>query len=188
MAKLRRSDTRKKARRDYRKTRRAAKRVGGLFNFLRKKNTSAHKLHSNGYNPYSNIKEGELSGLVDISNDKQSKEYQLILAVEGRKQGTARYLLKDGVNPNVCIISKMKNVYTFEEKPKIETPLIIAMNNDDMEMIKLLLEKGADPTLPKKPGYSPIDIVNHAIEHETKKFGLPYDMKGLLMAAKNKKR
>ena len=159
MAKLRRSDTRKKVRRDYRKTRRAAKKGGDLFDFFRKKPVH-HVSYIKEYNPYNNVKGQNVFGLVNVTNAKNSDGQKLIATVRAGNNKQVHALLKTfKVNPNVVVISKGHN---NELRPAVamDTPLTIAIKQDEIDMVKLLLEHGANPKLPSKPGYRPIDIIN----------------------------
>jgi ankyrin repeat protein len=155
----RRSDTRKKTRRDYRKTRRAAKKGGDFLNFFRKKPVH-HVSPVKGYNPYNNIKGQNVFGLVNVTDAKNSDGQKLIASVRAGKDKEVHALLKTfKVNPNVIVISKGHN-NKLRPAVAMDTPLTIAIKQDEIDMVKLLLEHGANPKLPSKPGYRPIDIIN----------------------------
>lgn len=154
-----RSDTRKKAQRN-RKTRKAVK--GGLpqifTNFFRKKPVR-HVSHANEYNPYNQLKGQNMFGLVNVTTAKNSDGHTLIASVRAGKNKEVHALLKTfKVKPDVVVISKG---YDNKLNPIVamDTPLTIAIKDDDIDMVKLLLEHGANPKLPSKPGYRPIDII-----------------------------
>ncbi len=151
----RRSDTRKKVRRDYRKTRRAAKKGGDFLNFFRKKPLQ-HVSPVKEYNPYSNIKGQNVFGLVNVTNARNSDGQRLIASVRAGNNKEVHALLKTfKVNPNVVVMSKDRS------RSVMDTPLTIAIKQDEIDMVKLLLDHGANPKLPSKSGYRPIDIIKN---------------------------
>lgn len=140
MGKLRRSDTRKKARRTH-KTRKTAKRGGfPKISFS---------------NPFSTKKVPQPNnGLVNITNAKNSSEYELFALVRAGQYHDVKTRLKQfGINPNVVVVSKEKGVTV------LDTPLKIAIKQQEPDMVKLLLKYGANPNVPSKPGQRPIDIL-----------------------------
>jgi ankyrin repeat protein len=81
-----------------------------------------------------------------------------------------RMLLDKGANPNAQLFFQPANL-AGTTNTRGATPLIRAANNNDMEMVKLLLEKGADATLYMADRQTPIHAVlagrapeNQAIE------------------------
>ena len=81
-----------------------------------------------------------------------------------------RLLLDKGANPNAQLFFQPANL-SGTTNTRGATPLIRAANNNDLEMVKLLLEKGADATLYMADRQTPIHAVlsgraseNQAIE------------------------
>jgi ankyrin repeat protein len=69
-----------------------------------------------------------------------------------------RMLLDHGANPNMQLFFKPANV-TGATNTRGSTPLIRAANAGDVEMVKLLLEKGADATIYMADRQTPIHAV-----------------------------
>jgi ankyrin repeat protein len=69
-----------------------------------------------------------------------------------------RQLLERGANPNMQLFFKPANV-RGTTNTRGATPLIRAAANDDIEVVKLLLEHGADPTLYMADRQTPIHAV-----------------------------
>jgi ankyrin repeat protein len=146
MAKLRRSDTRKKARRDYRKTRRAAKKVGGIFGFSKKK----HKLNITGLNDVTD-------SFFSLPNKQKNRERELINKVETDNIHSMKDLLSKKVSPNIITIS---------EDGTIKTPLLMAIGAGNVEMVKLLIRHHANPNIPSIPPQTPL----HTFDDKNEKF------------------
>lgn len=69
-----------------------------------------------------------------------------------------RLLLDRGANPNMQLFFKPSNV-RGSTNTRGSTPLIRAANNGDQEMVELLLEQGADPTIYLADRQTPIHAV-----------------------------
>jgi uncharacterized protein len=74
-----------------------------------------------------------------------------------KTNGTAifKLLLDKGANPNMQLFFRPANL-TGVTNTRGSTPLIRAVNNGDMEIVKLLLENGADPTIYMADRQTPI--------------------------------
>src|SRR5262252_8888957 len=70
-----------------------------------------------------------------------------------------RLLLEHHANPNMQLFFKPANVHGGTTSTRGATPLIRAAANDDKEVVKLLLENGADPTLYMADRQTPIHAV-----------------------------
>ncbi len=75
-------------------------------------------------------------------------------AVKSGDRATVETMLAEGLDPNTRIPRHWLNY----------TPLFIAVNNDDLELTKILLEAGADPKLEDDNG-DPVMV--HASDHDT---------------------
>jgi ankyrin repeat protein len=74
-----------------------------------------------------------------------------------KTNGTAifKLLLEKGANPNIQLFFKPANM-SGPTNTRGSTPLIRAANNGDLELVKLLMEHGADPTIYMADRQTPI--------------------------------
>jgi hypothetical protein len=149
MAKLRRSDTRKKARRDYRKTRRAAKKVGGWPNILNRwfskkapidpRNISHDPITGKRFPP---------KGVKSIRT--RVIESNLVEAAEMNDLDKVKSILsRDIVDPNITKVDNFDMIKL--DDGIVVTPLIYAIKHSNPHMVYALFtigSKKADPTYP----------------------------------------
>lgn len=95
---------------------------------------------------------GSLQGLVDklkLADPGQASfniNRLLMTAVSNRKEMATKVLLVAGANIN------------HHEEETQNTPLLTAVLKDDAEMMKLLLERGANPNASNKDGFTPLHL------------------------------
>lgn len=114
-------------------------------------NTALHILLNTAYNNYTNPKGLEIVKLLvengaDVNAKNKKELTPLMEAVKVKNPAYAIYLVEKGANIN------------DQESSEGKTPLIFAAMFDRVELIKFLLEKGADKTLRTKDGQTALDF------------------------------
>ena len=87
---------------------------------------------------------------IQIPNNPEYSSYALCMAVEATAMGQAdmdlvRSLLDNGANPNVSYERSYPSGAGGVGPAAIETPLILAFSTDRLDVMELLLSRGADP-------------------------------------------
>lgn len=130
------------------------------------------------------VKKGNLKAVQDllkIEHEPEDLTKLLLFAVKFDQAAIVSELLQDGANPNVIIPGKDFNVFHFaivEKKPKMvallleagadqnrknlsgETPLMLAVYTGSNDIVKKLLEAGANTQDTSQDGYTALDIAN----------------------------
>jgi ankyrin repeat protein len=113
-----------------------------------------------------------LAGGVDVNLAEPTGQTPLLAATRGNRLKVAELLVQQGADVNAQFPFKTPPIHLFMRgKNAIEltgyTPLMCAAENSNVMMIKLLLDKGADPKLKNKAGETALDIAHKLGDEQT---------------------